>query len=342
MGKAKSWGPLHSVTLHSYLIGETEVTQALWEAVMGNNPSNNIGGDLPVENVSWQDCQKFIHKLNQTTGISFRLPTEAEWEYAACGGNAREIYQYAGNDSIDVVAWNLYNSNRKTHPVATKQPNALGLYDMTGNVWEWCNDWYDSYTDKEQIDPHGPIGGSEIILRGGSWSSKDWYCRVWTRRHIKPDCRHIIYGLRLAVSEGHLDVSSMPSGASIKIDGEEYGHTPYYITNLSEGKHTIVVSMDGFAKESREVQIRSNQKTEMYIELNDSREVKVSSDNPKAHIYIDDTDMGLTPYSGKLTFGSHTLYAKRLLKKTSPIIINVIDDGNGNKNSVEYNLNFNN
>jgi formylglycine-generating enzyme required for sulfatase activity len=138
--------PAHSVTLSSYWIGQTEVTKALWNAVMGTNPSLSKGDELPVENVSWKDCQKFIKKLNQLTGETFRLPTEAEWEYAARGGNKSKGYKYSGSNDLGTVAWSSNNSLPKTHPVATKQPNELGIYDMSGNVYEWCNDYYDSYS----------------------------------------------------------------------------------------------------------------------------------------------------------------------------------------------------
>ena len=136
--------PTHQVTLSSYYIGETEVTQALWKAVMGSNPSWFKGDDLPVEKVSWDDCQTFISKLNALTGKNFRLPTEAEWEFAARGGNQSRHTQFSGSSRIDDVAWYDGNSGDKTHPVKTKQPNELGIYDMTGNVWEWCQDWYGS------------------------------------------------------------------------------------------------------------------------------------------------------------------------------------------------------
>jgi len=123
----------------------------LWQAVMGTNPSNFKGDNMPVENVSWKDCQEFIGKLNGLTNKKFRLPTEAEWEYAARGGNKSRGYKYAGSDSIDDVAWYDMNGEEITHPVASKQPNELGIYDMTGNVYEWCSDWYGIYTDEPQM-----------------------------------------------------------------------------------------------------------------------------------------------------------------------------------------------
>ena len=138
--------PVHKVTLSSFSIAKTEVTQELWQAVMGNNPSYFKGSNLPVEVVSWNDCQEFIRKLNAMTGYNFRLPTEAEWEFAARGGNKSQHYQYSGSNDVGSVAWYGDNSGGKTHPVATKAPNELGIYDMSGNVWEWCEDWYGSYS----------------------------------------------------------------------------------------------------------------------------------------------------------------------------------------------------
>ena len=136
--------PAHNVTLSSFYIGKYEVTQEQWQAVMGSNPSYFKGAKRPVENVSWGDCQVFIRRLNLLTGKKFRLPTEAEWEYAARGGNKSRGYTCSGSNTIGVVAWSLSNSNDKTHEVATKAPNELGIYDMSGNVWEWCEDWYSS------------------------------------------------------------------------------------------------------------------------------------------------------------------------------------------------------
>ena len=174
--------PVHSVTLSSYYIGETEVTQELWEAVMGNNPSYYSGyPQRPVEYVSWNDCQEFITKLNQLTGKNFRLPTEAEWEYAARGGNKSNGYKYSGSNTINNVAWYTDNCGSKTHDVKTKAANELGIYDMSGNVWEWCQDWYGSYSSGSQTNPTGPTSGSLRVNRGGSWSYLAKYCRVSDR-----------------------------------------------------------------------------------------------------------------------------------------------------------------
>ena len=191
--------PVHSVTLSGYYIGKTEVTQALWKAVMGSNPSEFKGDNLPVENVSWYDCQEFIRKLNSLTDQNFRLPTEAEWEFACRGGNNSRGYKYSGSNYIDNVAWYAGNSGHKTHPVATKSPNELGIYDMTGNVWEWCADWYGDYSSGAQTNPKGPYGGSRRVNRGGSWAYNVRGCRSSFRFDYYPTDRSYNHGLRLAL-----------------------------------------------------------------------------------------------------------------------------------------------
>ena len=194
--------PVHQVTLtNDYYMGKYEVTQALWQAVMGSNPSEYKGDNLPVETVSWNDCQKFISKLNSLTGRMFRLPTEAEWEYAARGGKESRGYQYSGSSNISDVAWYDENSGSKTHPVGTKQANELGIYDMTGNVWEWCSDWYSSYSSSSQTNPTGSDSGSARVSRGGGWFNDASYCRLSVRFYYTPDFRLDILGLRLALSE---------------------------------------------------------------------------------------------------------------------------------------------
>lgn len=191
--------PVHSVTLNSYYIGKTEVTQALWQAVMGSNPSNFKGADLPVECVSRNDCQEFIQKLNRLTGRNFRLPTEAEWEFACRGGNNSRGYKYSGSNDIDNVAWYWDNSGGKTHPVGTKAPNELGIYDMSGNVWEWCSDRYADYTSYSQTDPTGPQSGSARVYRGGCWDCYARICRSSLRDGNGPTFRYGYLGLRLAL-----------------------------------------------------------------------------------------------------------------------------------------------
>ena len=190
--------PAHQVTLSDYYIGETEVTQALWKAVMGSNPSYFKGDNLPVECVSYNDVKEFITKLNQKTGKTFRLPTEAEWEYAARGGKKSKGYKYSGSDNIDDVAWYYENSNNKTHPVKTKRPNELGIYDMSGNVCEWCSDWYGDYASNAQTNPQGPSSGSGRVSRGGSCYFLARYCRASNR--INVDLFFSIYNLSLRLA----------------------------------------------------------------------------------------------------------------------------------------------
>ena len=203
--------PVHSVTLSDYYIGETEVTQELWEAVMGSNPSYFKGSKNPVETMSWDGCQEFVKRLNELTGKNFRLPTETEWEYAARGGNKSRGYKYSGSDNISDVAWYDENacdgvgkssSDYGTHPVCTKLPNELGIYDMSGNVWEWCSDWYGDYSSSSQTNPTGPTSGSYRVYRGGCWGSSAQICRVANRYNHTPDFRGDKLGFRLVMPIG--------------------------------------------------------------------------------------------------------------------------------------------
>ena len=245
--------PTHRVTLSNYYIGETEVTQQLWKAVMGNNPSRfgpketnvakcsydsfvadakqlnakkpgtvriptrqewdaamvTTSGSMkrPVERISWDDCQEFIRRLNQLTGRNFRMPTEAEWEFAARGGVKSRGYKYSGSNNIGTVAWYYENAYDKgesspdygTHNVKTKQPNELGLYDMSGNVYEWCSDWFGDYSSAAQTNPKGASSGSYRVYRGGSWIIIARFCRVSIRYYSSPSNRHNYLGLRLAL-----------------------------------------------------------------------------------------------------------------------------------------------
>lgn len=191
--------PTHRVTLSSFSIGRYEVTQEEWEAVMGNNPSVYKGVRRPVENVSWDDCQKFIRKLNSLTGKKFRLPTEAEWEYAARGGNKSKRYKYSGSNNIGDVAWYDVNINDNTHSVGQKSPNELGIYDMSGNVWEWCEDWYGDYNSSTQNNPLGTANGPGRVRRGGGWGNGSGDCRVSYRSYYTPINGSNIIGLRLAL-----------------------------------------------------------------------------------------------------------------------------------------------
>lgn len=228
----------HQVTVSDFMIGKFEVTQKLWKAVMGNNPSYFKGDNLPVEQVSWNDVQEFIRKLNQMTGQNFRLPTEAEWEYAARGGTNTSLYNgeninikgannspnldklawYIGNcgqnytasagcdvsKGYDISGWNekQYNDSKGgTHPVGLKQPNAYGLYDMLGNVWEWCQDWYGDYSSGSQTNPQGPSSGSRRVSRGGSWGSSAKGCRVSRRYDSSTGRRGSDFGFRLVTGQ---------------------------------------------------------------------------------------------------------------------------------------------
>ena len=191
--------PAHQVTVSSFSIGQIEVTQALWQAVMGSNPSD-FSGDLqhPVEMVSYNDCLQFITKLNQLTGKQFRLPTEAEWEYAARGGIKSKDFKYAGSDDATAVSWCSSNAER-TQQVAQKNPNELGLYDMSGNVWEWCSDWYGVYSSEQQTNPEGPDSGSNRVCRGGGWHSDPSGCRVTSRTYNAPTKTNNRIGFRLVL-----------------------------------------------------------------------------------------------------------------------------------------------
>ena len=173
-----------SVTVSTFEIGKYPVTQKQWREIMGTNPSHFSGDDLPVENVSWNDTKEFIEKLNAMyPGKNYRLPTEAEWEYAARGGNQSQGYEYSGSDFLKEVGWYYENSNDKTHPVGQLKPNELGLYDMSGNVWEWCEDQ----------------NGSDRVVRGGGWHFTAVYCRAAYRLSYSPTLRIYYVGFRLAM-----------------------------------------------------------------------------------------------------------------------------------------------
>ena len=201
--------PSHHVTMPNFYIAKTEVTQGLWNAVMGENNSLTqslqwtdtlgLGNDFPVYNVSSDDCQEFISKLNELTGLNFHLPTEAEWEYAARGGKNSNNYLFSGTNDASSVAWFVENSNFTCHQVATLDTNELGLYDMSGNVEEWCHDWYDAYSYDSQYDPWGPLTGWPRVIRGGAWNSASNYLRVSCRNYNYPDQRKSSYGFRLVL-----------------------------------------------------------------------------------------------------------------------------------------------
>ncbi len=201
--------PVHQVTLSEYYIGQTEVTQELWTAVMGSNPSYYVeSNQQPVHMINWADCQSFITKLNQLTGKNFRLPTEAEWEYAARGAEKTHGYEYAGGtrDDLNDICWNSSNNaldhfSYGAHPVALKTPNEIGLYDMSGNVEEWLNDYHGAYTEEAQVNPQGPATGTNRCVRGGSFSANWWDLRVFQRHACNPTDKLTFYGMRLAMSK---------------------------------------------------------------------------------------------------------------------------------------------
>ncbi len=197
----ESESPAHVVTISGYYIGESEVTQELWETVMGSNPSTVQGKKLPVESVSWDDCQEFLAKLNSLTGLWFRLPTEAEWEFAARGGLKSHDYTYSGSNTINDVAWYGDNSGGVPHEVMSKQPNELGIYDMSGNVWEWCSDWYGPtyYSQESGTEPTGPESGSKKVQRGGRFNGGAVESRVTRRNSLEPHYETRTVGLRIAL-----------------------------------------------------------------------------------------------------------------------------------------------
>jgi formylglycine-generating enzyme required for sulfatase activity len=192
--------PAHIVTLSDFLIGKYPVTQRQWMLVMGDNPSEFKGDSLPVESVDWNDAHNFIKKLNAMSNKRYRLPTEAEWEYAARGGIMSEGVKYAGSGNAEEVAWYDENSEETTHPVGTKGPNELGIYDMSGNVAEWVEDRYGVYTDAPRTNPTGPSSGSTRVNRGGSWDVDARYCRTSNRNDNTPESRYNSLGFRLARS----------------------------------------------------------------------------------------------------------------------------------------------
>ena len=195
--------PVHEVCVDDFYIGKYPVTQAQWQSVMGNNPSHfkDCGGNCPVEQILWEDALKFIARLNELTSKKYRLPTEAEWEYAARSGGKKE--KYSGSNRATAVAWYQGNSGGRTHPVGTKSPNGLGIYDMSGNVWQWVQDWSDPsyYRESPRSNPQGPAIGSLHVMRGGSWLSPAWCARAACRGWLPDDFKRINHcGLRLAMS----------------------------------------------------------------------------------------------------------------------------------------------
>jgi formylglycine-generating enzyme required for sulfatase activity len=197
--------PVHEVCVDDFYMGKYEVTQGQWQTVMGANPSyfKECGVNCPVEQVSWNDVQEFISRLNQRSGKRFRLPTEAEWEYGARSGGKREKWSGTSREGkLGQYAWYDGNSAGRTHRVGEKRPNGLGLHDMTGNVWEWCSDWYGEnyYRGRPRNNPKGPDNGSSRVLRGGSWGNSPRYMRAADRYEDIPTDRGGNYGFRLGLS----------------------------------------------------------------------------------------------------------------------------------------------
>lgn len=192
--------PSHRVSLSSFKLCKYEVTQKEWVLIMGDNPSTDyIDENHPVDHVSWNECQRFIKKLNSITGYNFRMPTEAEWEYAARGGKHSKGYKYPGGYNLNRYGWYSENKTESTHRVGIKEPNELGLYDMGGNVWEWCQDWLGGYSSAYTNNPKGPVDGTFKIMRGGCWDSPETSCRVSFRGNQQPSSNYGSYGLRLAM-----------------------------------------------------------------------------------------------------------------------------------------------
>lgn len=193
--------PVHQTSISSYAIGKFEVTQAQWNAAMGDNPSNIQGENLPVENVTWEEVQAFISILNEKSGLNYRLPTETEWEFAAKGGNKSEKFTYSGNSVLSACGWYYSNSEATTHEVGSKIPNELGIYDMSGNVREWCNDWFGYYSSSMEDNPQGAYDGNMKVNRGGSWTTPAVNCRNTYRHTDYPYEKALDLGFRLVLSK---------------------------------------------------------------------------------------------------------------------------------------------
>ena len=235
--------PVHLVMLSDYYISRYEITQKFWETIMGNNPSGTKGDDLPVDNVSWEECNQFIQELNKRTGKNFSLPTEAEWEYAARGGEKRNGTKYSGSNNAEEVAWSDALDGT-IQPVGTKKYNDLGIYDMSGNVSEWCYDWYGAYTEQDQTNPIGATAGTKRVLRGGNISSANTYCRVSTRNSLAPDGKQAKTGFRIVLSKPTYKVTAKPSteeGGSITLNN---GTKPQYV------KEGVKVTLTATPKEN--------------------------------------------------------------------------------------------
>lgn len=300
--------PLHLVVLSSFYMGKYEVTQEEWQVVMGENPSQEKNLRCPVENVSWNDCMKFIKKLNVITGRNFCLPTEAQWEYAARAGHE---YKFSGSSDIQKVAWYKWNS-KKIHPVGQKEPNNFGLYDMSGNVGEWCLDWYAPYGKERQVDPTIKEG-SHKISRGGSIHCDATGCRVSVRYGEKIDERYYNIGLRLVENtHGSINLScSNVESANVWLDGVYKGKTPTFLSNIVAGRHVIEMKADDNLIYNEEIDIIAGENKTLQAELREAPKQPITStpqtDNirVRGHLFDKRGDMiGATVYlleNGKRT-----------------------------------------
>ena len=294
--------PRHQVSVGDFYIGETEVTQGLWKAVMGSNPSHFNGTELPVENVSWLDCQEFITKLNTITGNNFRLPTEAEWEYAARGGQNSLGYKYSGAHNLNTVGWYEKNSEKGTHPVRWKQANELGLYDMSGNVFEWCQDFYDAsyYKHSPKNDPCNDVVASLYahVLRGGCWHWDDKYCRVSSRSSNGQGVKSEIIGLRLALSE-----VSTPQ-PTIKVSPTTLVFDDVEVNKF--GRNKLIISNTGTTMKQVKVEVPSSFAIEE-AELGDNYKIYNVSGNSSQDVYILFYPQAEKTYQGNITITSDGL-----------------------------------
>lgn len=298
--------PAHQVTIASFYINKYEVTQEEWQAVMGNNPASFTGLKHPVEQVSWNDSQEFLKKLNSLTGRNFRLPTEAEWEYAARGGNRSNGTKYSGSENLNDVAWYNDNSNGATHDVGTKQPNELGLYDFCGNVREWCQDRFGSYNSYSQINPKGASSGSNRVYRGGSWDNTARFCRVSNRDFYTQDYKSDNLGLRLVLAGNNdnrtVDSSSSTSSRQVQdinvnLSAKIYDN-PSIVLNKSKSLRLISVSIN-------------NNETVLTLSCkNDVATVGMNIDR-NAYLYADGVKYALTFADGIAYSPEHTFFSER-------------------------------
>lgn len=249
--------PVHQVAVSSFLLGQTEVTRRLWKAVMGEDSGDWMVDDLPVEWVSWKQCQEFIQRLDSLTGQHFRLPTEAEWEFAARGGkNAGQQYRYSGGRDYNEVAWLYLNSENRTHQVAQKKPNQLGLYDMSGNVWEWCSDWFAPYSKDTQIDPVGPTESeaksynidepARKVVRGSSWDNSTLNSRLSAREGRDPEYSFYDCGFRLAMDgDPSQKITALNEKGKQKLKNLKWAKDSTWVKAKMAGQNITLIRVQG-------------------------------------------------------------------------------------------------